>query len=260
MKRAVGYIRVSTDVQASEDRFGIEAQKEQIMDYARKNDFEILEWFIDEGVSGVKESRPAFDRILYGDVENPPVEYVIVAKSDRIARDIKLYFYYKQLLYQKNIKLISVSEDFGEMGAFAGILEAFVLFVAEQERINITRRTSAGRAVKAIKGGYAGGQPPYGYKVENKQLVIVPEEAEAVRDIFKMHEEGHTLQQIADEMNRRGLKTHRGGIFRTSTIQTILNNRKTYEGYYKYGNSDWVVGQHTPILGKDVLKGGRLFL
>lgn len=254
MKRAVGYIRVSTDAQASEDRFGIEAQKEQIMDYARRNDYEILEWFIDEGVSGVKESRPAFDRILYGDVENPPVEYVIVAKSDRIARDIKLYFYYKQVLYQKNIKLISVSEDFGEMGAFAGILEAFVLFVAEQERINITRRTSAGRAVKAIKGGYAGGQPPYGYKVENKQLVIVPEEAEAVRDIFKMHEEGYTLQQIADEMNRRGLKTHRGGIFRTSTIQTILNNRKTYEGYYKYGNSDWVVGQHTPILGKDAIK------
>ena len=254
MKRAVGYIRVSTDAQASEDRFGIEVQKEQIMDYARRNDFEILEWFIDEGVSGVKESRPAFDRILYGDVENPPVEYVIVAKSDRIARDIKLYFYYKQVLYQKDIKLISVSEDFGEMGAFAGILEAFVLFVAEQERINITRRTSAGRAVKAIKGGYAGGQPPYGYKVENKQLVIVPEEAEAVRDIFKMHEEGYTLQQIADEMNRRGLKTHRGGIFRTSTIQTILNNRKTYEGYYKYGNSDWVVGQHTPILGKDAIK------
>lgn len=248
MKRAVGYIRVSTDAQAGEDRFGIEAQKEQILDYARRNDFEILEWFIDEGVSGIKESRPAFDRILYGDVENPPVEYVIVAKSDRIARDIKLYFYYKQVLYQKNIKLISVSEDFGEMGAFAGILEAFVLFVAEQERINITRRTSAGRAVKAIKGGYAGGQPPYGYKVENKQLVIVPEEAEAVRDIFKMHEEGATLQEIADEMNRRGLKTHRGGIFRTSTIQTILANRKTYEGYYKYGQNGWVKGQHEPIL------------
>ena len=248
MKRAVGYIRVSTDAQAGEDRFGIEAQKEQILDYARKNDFEILEWFIDEGVSGVKESRPAFDRILYGDVENPPVEYVIVAKSDRIARDIKLYFYYKQLLYQKDIKLISVSEDFGEMGAFAGILEAFVLFVAEQERINITRRTSAGRAVKAIKGGYAGGQAPYGYKVENKKLVVVPEEAEAVRDIFKMHEEGATLQEIADEMNRRGLKTHRGGIFRTSTIQTILANRKTYEGYYKYGQNDWVKGQHEPIL------------
>jgi site-specific DNA recombinase len=110
--------------------------------------------------------------------------------------------------------------------------------------------------VKAVKGGYAGGQAPYGYKVENKKLVVIPEEADAVRDIFKMHEEGNTLQEIADEMNRRRLKTHRGGIFRTSTIQTILNNRKTYEGYYKYGNSDWVVGQHTAILGKGAI--GRI--
>jgi len=248
MKRAVGYIRVSTDGQAGEDRFGIESQKEQILDYARRNDFEILEWFVDEGVSGVKESRPAFDRILYGDVENPPVECVIVAKSDRIARDIKLYFYYKQLLYQKDIQLISVCEDFGEMGVFAGILEAFTMFVAEQERINITRRTSAGRAVKAVRGGYAGGKAPYGYKVENKQLVIVPEEAEAVKDMFRMKDEGATLLEIAEEMNRRGLKTHSGGIFRTSTIQTILNNRKTYEGYYRYGKTDWVKGQHEPIL------------
>lgn len=66
-----------------------------------------------------------------------------------MARDIKLYFYYKQLLYQKDIELVSVSEDFGEMGAFAGILEAFVMFAAEQERANITRRTQAGRVLKA---------------------------------------------------------------------------------------------------------------
>jgi len=248
MTNAVGYIRVSTDGQAGDDRFGIDVQREQILKYAHENGFEIMEWFIDEGVSGVKESRPALDCILYGDVENPPIENVIVAKSDRVARDIKLYFYYKQLLYQKDIELVSVSEDFGEMGAFAGILEAFVMFAAEQERANITRRTGAGRAIKAAKGGYSGGQAPYGYTVRNKRLVVVPEEAAAVRDMFKMHEEGGTLREIADEMNARGLKTHRGGIFRTSTIQTILGNRKTYEGYYKYGKTDWVVGQHEAIL------------
>ena len=248
MKRAVGYIRVSTDGQAGDDRFGIDVQREQILKYAQENGFEIMEWFIDEGVSGVKENRPALNCILYGDVENPPIEKVIVAKSDRIARDIKLYFYYKQLLYQKDIELVSVSEDFGEMGAFAGILEAFVMFAAEQERANITRRTQAGRVLKASRGGYSGGRAPYGYTVKNKRLVVVPEEAEAVREIFKMHERGCTLQAIADEMNARGLKTHRGGIFRTSTIQTILGNRKTYEGYYKYGKTDWVVGQHEAIL------------
>jgi site-specific DNA recombinase len=249
MKNAVGYIRVSTDGQVGEDRFGIDSQKEQILEHADRNGYKIMNWFIDEGVSGIEENRPALDTILYGEVSNPPVEYVIVAKSDRIARDIKLYFYYKQLLYQKNIKLVSVTEDFGEFGAFAGILEAFTMFVAEQERQNITKRTSGGRHIKAAKGGYSGGQAPYGYKVSDRRLVIVPEEAEAVRDMFTMSANGSTLQEIADEMNKRGLITHRGGMFRTSTIQTILNNRKTYEGWYKYGkNGKWVKGQHSAIL------------
>jgi DNA invertase Pin-like site-specific DNA recombinase len=48
MKKAVGYCRVSTDGQVGEDKFGIDSQKEQILEYAKRNDYEILEWFIDE--------------------------------------------------------------------------------------------------------------------------------------------------------------------------------------------------------------------
>ena len=192
--------------------------------------------------------RPAIFSYCPDNISNPPYESVIVAKNDRIARDINIYFYYKMMLKKKNITLISISEDFGQFGVFSSILEAFTLCVAEMERENIMKRTALGRNIKAEKGGYAGGQAPYGYKVSDKKLVIVPEEAAAVRDIFKMSEEGKTLAAIAEEMNRRGLITHRGKHFRTSTIQTILANRKTYEGFYKYGNSDWVKGQHEPIL------------
>jgi len=61
MKNVVAYCRVSTDGQTGEDKFGIESQKQQIMEYCQKNDMQISDWFIDEGVSGVKEDRPAFD-------------------------------------------------------------------------------------------------------------------------------------------------------------------------------------------------------
>lgn len=248
MKKAIGYCRVSTDNQVGEDKFGLASQKEQITEYAKTHGYEIMEWFMDEGVSGASDERPAFDRIIYGDITNPPYETVIVAKNDRVARDINIYFYYKMMLKKKDIQLVSISEDFGQFGVFSNMLEAFTLCVAEMERENITKRTSHGREVKASKGGFSGGRPPYGYEVVDKKLIIIPEEAQAVRDIFKMRDEGVTLADIADEMNDRGLKTKRGGKFRTSTIQTIVNNRKTYEGFYKYGDSDWVVGQHTAIL------------
>ena len=108
----IGYIRVSTDGQCTDDKFGLEVQKNSIEDYCRRNDMRIVRWVSDEGESGAKE-RPGFDEIVYGDVSNPPYEAVVVAKTDRVARDINVYYYYKMLLLKKDIKLVSVAEDSG---------------------------------------------------------------------------------------------------------------------------------------------------
>lgn len=248
MKNVVAYIRVSTDGQVGEDKFGLDAQKEQIINYCTKNDMEITRWFVDEGESGAKE-RPGFDEIVYGDVTNPPYEAVVVAKSDRVARDINIYYYYKMLLIKKEIKLISVAEDFGNMGVFANMLEAFTLCVAEMERENITKRTSGGRKMKAAKGGYSGGRPPYGYTPVGGVLRIVPDEADIVRYVINAKDSGKTYQAICDELNKHG-KTNRSGTkFSISTLQVIIDNKPLYQGMYRYGkDSEWIQGEHEPIL------------
>ena len=99
IKNAVGYIRCSTQGQMLEDKFGVDAQKMQILEYCAKNNYSITQWYVDGAVSGVKEERPELNKILFEEtVTNPPTTTVIVAKSDRIARDINLYFYYRFLL------------------------------------------------------------------------------------------------------------------------------------------------------------------
>ena len=245
----IGYIRVSTDGQVGEDKFGLEVQEQQIKNYATKNGMTIVKWFRDEGESGAKE-RPGFDEIIYGEVSNPPFEAVIVAKSDRVARDINVYYYYKMMLMKKDIKLISIAEDFGQFGVFANMLEAFTLCVAEMERDNINKRTSAGRKIKAATGGYSGGRAPMGYKVQDGQLVIEPDEAAVVKRIFELRDAGVPMLTIVDDLNEGGYKTRNGKPFVISTVQSILNNRKTYEGFYHYGKNkdEWVKGQHEPIL------------
>lgn len=244
----IGYIRVSTDGQVGEDKFGLKAQKKQIEEYCKNHNMEIIKWYADEGESGAKE-RPGFDEIIYGEVDNPPYEAVVVAKSDRVARDINVYYYYKMMLRKKNINLVSIAEDFGQFGVFASMLEAFTLCVAEMERDNINKRTSAGRYVKSAKGGYSGGRPPFGYRTDNGRLIIVPEEAKIVRTIFEMKYSGKTYKQIVEHLNSLGLTNRSGTKYSISTIQTIYDNEKTYRGYYRYGkNTEWVVGQHEPIL------------
>jgi DNA invertase Pin-like site-specific DNA recombinase len=248
MINVIGYVRVSTEGQVGEDKFGLDVQKQQIEEYAKDHNMNIVRWFRDEGESGAKE-RPGFDEIIYGEITNPPYEAVIVAKSDRVARDINVYYYYKMMLLKKDIKLISIAEDFEAFGVFAPMLEAFTLCVADMERNNINKRTSAGRKVKASQGGYSGGRAPMGYKVENKMLVVNPEEAPIVLKVFELRDSGVVMTDIVDALNREGFKTRNGKSFVISTVQSILNNRKTYEGYYRYGkDGEWVKGQHKALL------------
>ena len=251
MKNVVGYCRVSTDGQVGEDKFGIDSQKQIIMEYCQSHGMQISDWYIDEGASGVSESRPALDDLLFGEVRNPPVEAVIVAKSDRMAREIRLYFYYLMVLKKKGMDLISATEEVvNDDTGLGNVYKSLMLFVAEQERKNITKRTSGGRRVKASRGGYSGGKAPMGYKVENGTLVINEDEAEVVRFIFNRKHAGMTMLSTVVALNDEGYKTRNGKPFVISTVQSIWNNERTYWGWYRYGkdNAGWVRGQHEPIL------------
>lgn len=251
MKQAVAYMRVSTPGQASEDAFGLDAQREQILGYCVANDIQIVDWFIDEGVSGADEHKPGLDAIVAGAVTNPPVEMVITAKTDRVSRKVEYYYAYKIKLQAVGLSIVSVAEDFGRDSMFTPILEAVTAALAEVERGMITARTSGGRKVKASRGGYSGGRTPYGYVVDKNigGMVIDEEQAKIVRMIFKMKQQGFTFQRIVDELNACGYKTKSGGKWPISSVQVILGNEQTYRGMYKYGkDGEWVKGQHEAIL------------
>lgn len=250
MKNVIGYVRVSTEAQATDNKYGIDSQKSIITDYCNKHDMVITQWFIDRGESGVKENRPQLDAILYGDIHNPPIEAVVVYKSDRVARDIKLYYYFMMLLEKRGMSLISATEAVvNDDTGLGNVYKALMLFVAEQERMNITKRTSGGRTIKARQGGYSGGRVPYGYAASDGRLVIKPSEAEIVRDIFAKKDGGATYQRIVNDFNSKGILSRSGGKWSISTVQSIVENRKTYEGMYRYGkNGEWVQGQQEAIL------------
>ena len=248
MKKAIGYLRLSTSGQ--DEKYGEDTQRNAISEFALKNDYEIVEW-VKDVASGVKESRTGIDRILFdNNVANPPVEAVIVFKSDRVARQIELYFYYEWLLKRKAVDLISVNDGFPDVpNEFKGIIKSFILFSAEQERNNITLRTSGGRSIKARSGGYAGGHPPFGYVVNNGQLVIDDTEAYIVRLIFGYRKQGKSHREIAELLNNQNLFTKTGKTWSAPQIFYIIKNENTYRGFYKYGKSnEWVKGQHEAIL------------
>lgn len=129
-----------------------------------------------------------------------------------------------------------------------GILSSF----NQVESDNIALRTTMERYATAREGGYAGGKPPLGYRAENGKLVIVPEEAEIVRKVFELRNNGETLQGIADALNAAGFRSKKGKEFKHSAIQTILGNEDTYRGNYRYGK-EVCENTHEPILKEESL-------
>lgn len=248
MKKAIGYIRVSTEEQSADDKYGVEVQRRAIQDYSTTNGYEIVLWLIDT-ISGAKDNRPELDKILYHTDQLPPHDAVIVFKNDRVARDTKLYFYYFYTLEKRNVSLLSTEEHFSEGDDFANIYRSLLMFVAEQERKNIALRTGRGRSLKAQCGGYSGGNKPYGYRVVDGVLTVCPEEKPIVEIVFREYDQnGTSLTDICEILHNSGYLTRKGKRFQISTVRGILANRKFYEGMYKYGDMGWVQGVHEPIL------------
>ena len=150
-------------------------------------------------------------------------------------------------LLKNNVDLVSLRETLDTSTpwgrAMIGVLSSFNQLESE----NIAQRTAMGRYATAREGGYAGGNPPLGYRAVDGQLVIVPEEAEIVRLVYALRAEGKTLMGITDELNKRGYRSKKGNEFKHSAIQTILNNESTYRGNYKYGEES-CENTHEPIL------------
>ena len=91
--------------------------------------------------------------------------------------------------------------------------------------------------------GYSGGKKSYGYSVLDGVLTINPNERGAVELILRT--KSLPLSDICDILQENGYKTRKDMRFQPSTVRSILQNEKFYQGFYKYGGSNWVKGVHT---------------
>ena len=228
-KKAVGYVRVSTEEQATKG-FGLENQTEAITAFARSQGYDLLDIVSDPGISGaVKPSaRPGFASIL----DRSDFSVLLVWKFDRMSRNLRdAINTVHEDLHTRGVELRSVTEAAIDTGSPMGRM-IFAIFagMAEGERETINLRTSGGRLAKARKGGFASGRVPYGYRrAPGGKMTVHEAEARVVRLIFDLREDGLILQAIADRLNREAMLSPQGSIWRPGTVAAVLDNQK-YRG------------------------------
>lgn len=201
---AIGYIRVSTNGQA--DGFGPDIQRAAIVEWCGTHDITSASVYSDEGVSGKILERPglggALQQLGEGDV-------LIVARLDRLARDLVTQELLLADIRRRGADLVSCAD--GEQTYLADtpddpsrkMIRQVLGAVAEYEREMVKLRLSLGRRAKRAAGGYAGGEPPFGWHLAAAGGLEQDDREQRVLRVMRYHRTvgGHTLDEVASVLN-----------------------------------------------------------
>lgn len=220
-QRVLGYTRVSTAEQV--DGFGLEVQQRAITEHCRSRGLRLVDVLSDEGQSGSNglDDRHGLAEAL-ARIDAGEASGLVVYRLDRLARDLLLQETIVTRLREGGADIISTSEpDLGGADPTRDLVRQLLGAISQYERAVIRGRMLAGKAAKARKGGYVGGQPAYGTRAEDKALVADEGEAELVATVKRLRAEGRSYRDIATALDQAGYPTRRGGPWQAMVVRSI---------------------------------------
>lgn len=234
------YARYSS---ASQNEQSIDAQIRECKKYAEHHGLIILRTYIDKAQSGTNDKRQDFQKMIK---ESDKKDYstLLIWKQDRFARNRYDAIFYKHILKQNGIKVVSITEPISDDPTSIiteGLLESFADFYSK----TLSENTRRGKKENAIKGLLNGGVTPFGYIRKNGNYEIDAEKAKIIKFIYNSYIEGIPFSKIIQDIRNIYNQT-----FSKSGIKNILNN-KVYTGIYIYNTYEgeqFKIENHHPAI------------
>ncbi len=226
--RVAAYCRVSTD--SEEQATSYEAQIEHYTNYIKSNpEWELAGIFADEGITGTNtKKREEFNRMIEECMQGK-IDMIITKSISRFARNTLDCLKYIRQLKEKNIPVYFEKENINTLDSKGEILLTIMASLAQQESQSLSQNVKLGIQYRYQQGKIHINHNRFlGYtKDKDGNLVIVPEEAEIVKRIYREYLEGSSMLQIARGLEADGILTGAGNHrWHTSTINKILRNEK----------------------------------
>lgn len=220
MKKAIGYVRVSTEEQA-EEGVSLRGQVEKIRQYAALHDLDLVEVVEDAGKSAKDLRRPGMERMLEK-VRKGEVDAVIVAKLDRATRSVRDLQDLLEVFKKKGVEFASVAERLDTSSASGRFFVGMLGLVAQWERETISERTRDGLAKIRSEGRRVSGQAPRGFRFKGDRVVVDPAEKRLAGEAAALRKTGLSIRKIAETLNGMGRKTRNGGRIYPSGVERLL--------------------------------------
>ena len=232
--RTALYVRLSVEDNKKRGH-SIENQKLVLENFlAGRPEFVVYNTYVDNGATGTNFHRPGFQQML-SDIEAGLIDCVIVKDLSRLGRNsIDTGYYIEQYFRVHQIRFIALTDQFDTADAsnlHGGIMLPLKNMINEAYALDIGRKIKA-QARQAMKDGeYIGARAPYGYRKDPEnchKLLIDPEAAEVVFQIFQWAYEHVGLNDIARRLNEQGIQTpsHRKRAMGEITHENLVGSGK----------------------------------
>ena len=233
VKRVALYVRVSTEDQAREG-YSLDAQVKRLSDYCKFKGWEIADVYRDEGYSGRNTFRPEYRRMMD---EIDTWDGILVFKMDRIHRNSRNFALMMDQLRKHDREFNSVMEKFNSETAMGRFVMDIIQRIAQLESEQIGDRVKIGMARKAQTGdGNMGSPDPYGYTHADGRLIVREDEAENVREMFRLKAAGNGPSAIAEWLNRSNIPSKTGRTWSRQAVSHIISN-PLYAGFVRWDGS-----------------------
>ena len=192
--RCAIYTRKSTDHNLDLEFNSLQAQREACEAYIKSQAHEgwrlVPDPFDDGAFSGASLDRPALQALM-DRIRARQVDIIVVYKVDRLTRSLADFAKLVELFAANNASFVSVTQSFNTTSSMGRLTLNVLLSFAQFEREVIGERVRDKISASKRKGLWVGGPLSLGYKIKDKKLAIIPEEAETVRLIFSLISNWH---------------------------------------------------------------------
>jgi len=269
------YTRKSSTEGLDKDFTSLDAQREAALNYIKSQKHEgwlpLPEAYDDGGFTGANLDRPGLQKLL-SDIKSQKINCVVVYKVDRLSRSLTDFAKLLEFFDKNGVTFVSVTQAFNTNTSMGRLTLNILLSFAQFEREIISERTKDKLSAARKRGQWTGGYIPIGYRLEEKdkkkKLVIEPEGAKLVKEIFDLYLKGNSTLKITQLFNKRGLRTYQitckngrviGGVkFSVAKIQWMLRY-VAYMGKVDY-NGQIYDGEHEAIIDEETFKKTQALL
>jgi site-specific DNA recombinase len=206
MKKVIGYVRVSSEMQKIKEN-SINNQLESIKDYCKRYEYDLIDTFRDEAISGLVKDREGLNNLIKS-IKKNNIECIIVYSLSRLGRKLSYVLEFVDYLNKNNIKFISVKENFNTEEITGRLMLNLLGSINEFEIDTLASRISDVKQYKKSKDEVYTGKILYGMYKRGKKLIKNVSELNNLKLIVKLRDvEELSYGKIANYLNENKIKS-----------------------------------------------------